>query len=248
MHLCADLLVLQLADKANIASITYLARDDADAVQPGLDAGVALNHGAAEEILSQKPDLIVTGEYSNPTVDKLAAKAGIPIVRLKTANSFADIRAITRQAAAAVGEPARGEAMIAQMDRTLADLARTAPARPWRVAAWSGDSVPGRQTLSNAIIEAAGARNVAALQDNSNYNAFDVEQLLAARPEFLMYGRSDVAHPSLAGEATRHRALRQAYAGRALVYPENLYNCGLPQSARAAAELRQALTKMAGPK
>jgi iron complex transport system substrate-binding protein len=82
--------------------------------------------------------------------------------------------------------------------------------------------------------------------DNDRYNAFGVEQLLAARPEVLMYGRDDVAHPSLAGEATRHRVLRQTFAGRSLSYPESLYNCGVPQSATAAVELRAALAKMTG--
>ena len=41
---------------------------------------------------------------------------------VKNADSFADIRDVVRQVGAAVGAGARAEALIAQMDATLADL------------------------------------------------------------------------------------------------------------------------------
>ncbi len=241
MNECTDLLVLQLVPKARIASVTYRAHDAIRFIQPGLDAGVPINHGSSEEIVGEAPDLIIAGDFSTPVTRRLARAAGAPLIEVKSATSFEDIRAITRQVGAAVGEPERAETLIAQMDRTLAQLAASPPPKPFVVAAWSGDSVPGKKTLANAIIEAAGAINIASRLNNEQYNSFGIEELLAARPDVLMYGQTSKEKPSLTDAGASNRALRGLYAHREITYPETLYNCGVPQSAKAAADLRAAL-------
>src|SRR3569833_2121746 len=50
MMLCNDVLLLMMVPRARIASITYLAHDAVEALLPGADTGVAISHGAAEEI------------------------------------------------------------------------------------------------------------------------------------------------------------------------------------------------------
>ena len=123
----------------------------------------------------------------------------------------------------------------------LATLAALPPRRPVRVIAWSGgDSVPGRETLSGHIIAAAGAVNIAA-RPGQTYSAIDVEELLAARPDALLYGGGGPLKPSVRGEEGQHRVLRRLYAGRRIVYSDIAHTCGLPQSARSALDLRRAL-------
>ena len=244
MNECVDLLVLQLVPPERIASVTYRAHDAVRWIRLGLDAGVAINHGTAEEIVSQNPDLIIAGDFSTPMTRRLARAAGAPLIEVKSATSFEDIRQVLRQVGGAVGEAQRAEAMIRQMDATLAELARTRPAKPFVVAAWSGDSVPGKRTLANAIIEAAGAVNIASKQDNAFYNSFGVEELLAVRPQVLMFGATSSDKPSLTDSGAQNRVLREIYAGRRVTYAETLYNCGLPQSADAAVDLRRALTRV----
>ncbi len=241
MNECTDLMVLQLVPRARIASVTYRAHDAIQKIQPGLDDGVRLNHGTPEEIVAQRPDLIIAGDFSTAVTRRLARASGAPLIEVKSAASFDDIRQITRQIGVAVGESQRAEALIAQMDRTLADLAASAPPKPFVVAAWSGDSVPGRKTLANAIIEAAGAVNIASRLDSERYSSFGVEELLAARPDVLMYAASSAERPSLTDLGAQNRVLRERYAGRRITYPETLYNCGVPQSANAARDLRAAL-------
>lgn len=241
MNECTDLLVLQLAPASRIASVTYRSHDAVKAVRPGLDAGVAINHGEAEEVLREKPDLILTSDFSLGPVRRLARQVGAPLVEVKSATSFDDIRAATRQVGQAVGELERAEALVAEMDRVLATLKASAPPRPYVVAAWSGESVPGKGTLANAIIEAAGAVNVAALIPNERYNSFGLEELLKVRPEVLMYSGKETGQRSLADQVKQHRAIRKLYAGRQVTYAEPLFECGIPQSANAAADLRRAL-------
>jgi iron complex transport system substrate-binding protein len=245
MSQCTDMLLLQLVPRERVASVTYLAAEAAEAIAPGLGKGVPINHGAAEELLAQRPDLILAGDLAAPMTRRIASKLGAPIVVVKTATTFAEIRANVRQVGAAVGEPARAETIIATMDRELAALNASAPKTPYRIVLWTGDSVPGTGTLANSVIAASGAVNIAA-RNTPFYDSFGVEDLMRTRPEALIFGHDDVANPSLTEEALQHRLVRTLYAGRQVAFPESLLNCGVPQSAKAAAALRGAFQRITG--
>lgn len=239
MMLCNDVLLLMLVPKDRIASITYLAHDAVEALLPGADTGVAVNHGTAEEILLQKPDLILAGTDSAPMARKLAKAVGARVVEVEAANSFADIRRIVRQVGEGVGEPGRAHALLAEMDGKLAWLASRQPARPLRVVAWSGSqAVPGRGTLTNEIIAASGADNIAARLPDSRYGSFGLEALLAAWPDAILQGETRWSGPSLQDAQSLHPLIERYWHGRRIAYPDAAYACGLPQSADAAIALR----------
>lgn len=239
MNQCTDLLALQLVPKARVAAVTYLARDGAKALFPGAADGVAVNYGTPEDIIKFRPDLILTGDFSLAVTRRLAREVGAPIVEVKSTRTFDDVRRNLRQVGAAVGEPARAEALIRQMDARLAWLAAHPPVRAVRVVAWDGGAtVPGTDTFANRIITAAGAVNIAA-QPGPIYTGFDVERLLEARPDALLFGGD--GRPLLQSEEGRHRIVRRVFASRRIAYPETAFNCGLPQSAKAAVDLRRQL-------
>lgn len=239
MNQCTDLILLQLVPKARIAGVTYLARDGAQALFPGAAAGVPVNYGTPEDIIRFRPDLILAGDFSLAVTRRLAREVGAPIVEVKSARSFDDVRRTLRQVGAAVGEPARAEALIRRMDAQLAELAAHPPAHPVRVVAWDGgETVPGAATFANRIFQAAGAVNIAA-RPGVTYTGFDVERLLQARPEALLYGGG--TRPLVQNDESRHRVIRRIFAGRRIAYPEVAFNCGLPQSAQAAVDLRRQL-------
>lgn len=242
LNMCNDLILLMLAPRERIASITYLARPAVTALMPGADAGVLTSHGTAEEILREKPDLVLASAWTSPVTRRLAREVGARLVDVDATNSFADIRRVMRAVGDAVGERPRAEALIGDMDRELDALARSRPSRRPRVVAWSGGgSVPGRGTLTDAIISAAGAINIAATQQDGRYSSFGLEELLAARPDMILQGVSSYAQPSLHQGAARHPLIARTFAGRQIDYPDAAYACGLPQSARAASALRSAL-------
>lgn len=245
---CTDLLVLQLAPRSRINSVTYLAHDGAAALFPGADAGIAINHGTPEDIVNLKPDLILAGDFSTALTRSLARRVGARLIEVKSATSFADIRANLRQVGAAVGEPARAERLIGRMDATLAALAADPPPRQRRVVVWSGGTtVPGRDTLTNAIVTAAGARNVAA-RPGPEDATLGVEDLLVAKPEALLHADADPGVRSLTTDQGQHRLVRRLYAGRRLAFNGVVHACGLPQSADSARDLRRALDALpAGP-
>jgi len=241
LNVCTDLLLLQLAPRSRIASVTFLAPQAAKALFPGAADGIALNHGSAEDIVQVKPDLILDSGLGSPLTPAMARRVGARVVEVKNADSFEDIRQILRQVGAAVGAPARAEALIRRMDATLADLAAHPPRRRLRVVAWSGGTaVPGKGSLTDAIITAAGAVNIAA-RPGSAESSFGVEELLVAHPDALLFGGATLGQPSLLTDEGQHRVVRRLYAGRRIAYNDIAHTCGLPQSADAARDLRRAL-------
>ena len=246
LSLCTDQLLLQLVPKERITSVTYLSRSSEYAFLSKEANSVPINYGNAEEILSEHPDLVLAGTFSATPARTLLKRIGTALVEVPPAESFEQIRANTRLVAHAVGAEEKGEALIAEMDATLAELARTAPTRRIAVAGWDGvGNVPAKDTLFDAILTAAGGENVAERLSASAFNGYttvDLEQLVAVHPDILAFGNARVGRLDLSGEQLKHRVVRKLFAGRQITYPETLYSCGLPQSATVAArDLRRAM-------
>jgi len=247
LTMCDDILVLMLVPRMRIASVTFLAHDAARALlPPGADAGVAINHGTAEEIVRQRPDLVIGAPFSAGTARRLARRTGAQVIELPGANSFAEVRERVLALGGVVGERARAAALVRAMDADLARLRATRPARSWRVVVWDGGgSVPGRGTMTDAIITAAGAENLAARFGDARASSFGLEELLAARPDAVLQGDGLYAQPSLHRGSARHPLIDRAFAGRQIRYSDAAYTCGLPQSVAAARALRARLQQVA---
>jgi iron complex transport system substrate-binding protein len=244
LTVCTDRLLMDLAPPERIASISYLSREKAALRLWPEAAHLPVNHNSPEEIVAAKPDLVLTLDYASPAIGALAVKAGLKILTIPEAENFAQIRAMTRQVGDAVGARPRAEALIAKMDATLRDLAASRPARTVRVAGWGGGGyVPGRLSLFNQVLEAAGGTNIAGPQGGY----YDVESLVAARPDVLAYGDDYIDTPSLRLDQNAHPVLLKLYANRRIVYPSALFGCGVPESAQAAKNLRAVLMRAAAP-
>ncbi len=246
LNLCTDQLLLQLVPPERITSVTYLSRLSERSYLTAEAAGVAINYGSAEEVWRQHPDLILAGQVSTPETRALLKRAGAEVVEVPAAENFDQIRSVVRLVAHAVGEDEKGNTLLVQMDRTLAELAATAPAQPIKVASWNaGGDVPGTNTLFDAILTAAGGVNVAARVSpdpgSARLTSFDLEELLSLHPDMLAFGSTRLSRLDLGREQLDHPIIRKYYAGRQIAYPETLYSCGLPQSAAAARDLRRAL-------
>lgn len=237
LKICTDELLMELVPPSRIASVTFLSQESAALKLWPQAARIPINHNSAEEVLAIRPDLILTDSFTTPQMRRLLSQSGARIVEVPPAENFEQIRAATRLVGDAVGERPRADALIAQMDRALNDLAADKPKRAIRVMGWGGGGfVPGRLTLFNAVLEAAGGVNIAA---NDGY--YDVEGLIASRPDVLAYGDDYIDTPSLRVDQNAHPVLLKLFARRRIVYPSALFNCGVPRSALAAVQLRDQL-------
>jgi iron complex transport system substrate-binding protein len=166
LSMCTDELLLELLPPERIASVTYYSRDPDNSYQWPQAAKVPVNWGTVEEVLAEKPDLVLAGTYTTPAARAVLKKLRWPLLEVAPAVNFDQIRAVTRQVAHALRRDAIGESLIAKMDSTLQELADSKPRQIIRVAAWGeGGSIPGRGTLFDAILNAAGGVNIAATLD-----------------------------------------------------------------------------------
>lgn len=238
INLCTDQLALALLPPERIASVTWLSRDPATSRMAAQARRVGVNHGQAEEVVRDRPDLVLAGAYAAGATTALLKRLGYRVLVLQPEEGFADIRRDVRLVAQAVGEPARGEALLARMDATLADLARDR-APPLRVAAWDGAGfAAGPHSLYDAILTAAGARNVAGEAGAHAAGTPEVEALLAAAPQLLVAGEPAFEAPDRRSDVAHHPLVRRYWGDRTLIVPQPAYLCGTPFSADAAVSLR----------
>jgi iron complex transport system substrate-binding protein len=246
LNLCTDQLLMALVAPARIASITWLSRSEGDPELLPIARHLPVNHGSAEEVLAQRPDLVVAGRFTTGTTRALLRKVGVPLLEVDSASDWEGVRRITREVAAAVGEAARGEALLQQMDATLAQLAHQRRA-PLRAIGWSGagDDVPGRDTMFNTILETAGAINLGA---RAGAGSFDLEQVLHAAPQVLLRGAAYAGKPALRNEVAHHRVLRALPGVATVEYPEAVYGCGVPSAAQLAVGLADRFAQLGMPR
>jgi iron complex transport system substrate-binding protein len=243
LNLCSDELVLTLVPPGRITSVTVLARDVEESYLAQAAARVPVNRGTAEEVLRQRPDVVIAGTYTTPATRALLTSAHVNLVEVAPAETFAQIRAVTRTVGVAVGESARAEELIARMDAQLAWLASHPPEHPFRVAAWDGGgSSPGRGTLYDTVLEAAGGRNVMA---EEGYSTFGTEELLRSAPDLLLQGASESSSPGRRDDVLRHPLVLAYWRDRRVIIPQALYTCGTPFSSEAAMQLRRAIDEKA---
>lgn len=242
LNLCTDELVLRLADRANIASITWLSKDRISANVVDLAADVPVNHGLAEEIIPLDPDLVVAGSFTARTAVAMLKATRFPVTEFGVAHSLADVRLGIRKMAALVGEPARGEDLVASFDRRLAEIGAPAPGRrPTALVFNANGFTVGAGTLVDDIMTRAGLDNVAAHMKLGNYSQLPLEIAVRSDVDILIISARRDGPPSLATALLDHPVLSKlGPKTHIVVLPTNLWSCGGPEVAEAIARLRAA--------
>ena len=240
LKICTDELLMDLVPPSRIASVTFLSREKAALKIWPQAAQIPVNHNSAEEVLVTRPDLILTDSFTTGQMRRILVQSGARLVEVPPAENFEQIRAVTRLVGDAVGMRPKAEALIARMDADLRDLAAHRLKTMLTVADWGGGGfVRGTGGLFDAMLTAAGGRNI----ERGSFGFYDVEALIAAHPDALIYGNTYSGTASLRADQDLHPALLKRYAGRRITYAA-LYGCGVPQSAAIARQLQDALLKV----
>ena len=234
MNLCTDQLVLMLADPGQVVSVSYLAARPEDSLLADRTAGLVLNHAQSEEVLLLKPDLAVAGLCTTRFTVRILKKLGVPVLDLPPAETFADVRENIRAVAAALGTQARGETLIAAMDRRIEALAgRVSGLRaaglpsPRALIYRAGGFTLGRETFAGELLTLAGYRNAAEEYGIRAWGAVPVGAVLRLKPDVLVVGVYREAAPSLARDITEHPALKHRMP-QIVEVPTRYWDCGIP--------------------
>lgn len=234
INLCTDQLLLLLADRSRILSISHLGADPAASALADEAAGIPVNRGSAEEALALRPDLVLSGIYQQHGTNRLIAAFGVPVFEMQPAASLPQALAQIRALGDAVGETARAEALAADIARRLAALPAPSTRKTALVVQPNGLTT-GRHTLANDVIEAAGFRNLAAEAGIESWGALTLERILLLRPDLLVLNDQSQRQRSLGQQLLAHPALTSAQAR--LEIPADLWTCPGPALAEAAERL-----------
>lgn len=242
LNLCADELLLRLVEPGRIASVTWLARDPRGSTVAAIAAGIPVNRGLAEEIVPLHPDLIVGGKYTTRTAAGLLKRLNAPLVELDVPQTPEDVAGQIRALARTVGEPERGEALIAAM---MARYAAAAPApgdrRPTAVVLRPNGFVAGPGTLTDAVMARAGLKNMAGQLPGGGFGPLPLEAILLGGTERLIVDDAPGRPPSLANAVLHHPAVAAlSRRVRTVTVPSRLLTCAGPQNAEAAVLLAAA--------
>lgn len=233
LNLCADQLVMALADRDQIAGLTRYAGDPQMSAAASTSRGLPVLRGSAEEIVAIDPDLVIGMPARRSPAIAVLKRHKYPALDLKSPDSYAAIQRSIRSVALAVGHPQRGEAMIARMDAQMAGLPRSR--RPIVAAYYQRRGyLTGTGTLIDDLMTRTGVTNLAGKLKRPALSQISLEELAAARPDYLIV---DTATDKVVDEGTammHHPVLRDIPR---IGIPQAWTVCGGPAYVKAARAL-----------
>lgn len=218
---CADQYVMALADGENILAVSPAAASEYSYLADRAD-GLAALRPTGEQVLLADPDLVIRQWGGGYNAAAYLDRFGIPVAQVSFGTTVDSVRENLRRIADALGAWPRAEALIADMDRRLARVrAGHAPraARPYGLYVTPGGVTSGAGTFVHTMMEAAGVRNIMAVDGKTGWRGINLEAL-ALRPPDLIIGAffdlksNHVNHWSIA----RHSFLKDMMATTPTVF------------------------------
>ena len=229
--LCTDQLLLVIAEREQIASLSIWAQDENMSYMIDAVGDIPLNRSSVEEVIRFEPDLVVASEFVARDTVKFLRQLGYPVKQLPVATSVAQIYRQLETFGEWTGNQQRAQATIARMRSRIADIHARYAERPTRsVIVYSPNGFTiGANTLEDDLFKQAGYRNLAAEMGIEGFQAISLEKLVASDPDVLQIDRSLSRQDSLATAYLGHPVLTRLTRQREyLDIPTRLRICAGP--------------------
>lgn len=175
---------------------------------------------SAEGILALRPTLVVANEEAGPpAVLHQIEGAGVRVARIQPARSEAGAYALYRSVAAAVGQPAAGEALATRVQRDLQRVRAAIPrGRAPRVLFLYARGprflhVFGQQSAGDEMLRLAGAQN--AVTGFTGAKPLTAESVVGAAPDVILVPQRGIASLGGVDGVLALPGLAETPAGRA---------------------------------
>ncbi|HEX8433324.1 MAG TPA: ABC transporter substrate-binding protein [Longimicrobium sp.] len=232
---CADQFVMALAPRESIVGVSHRA-DDPDSWLRTRAAGLPVRRASFEAVWDARPEVVVRYWGGDPRLLRALETRGVRVVTVEEATDFAGVRANVGRVAGALGRTAEGDRLTARMADQLASAQGA-----WRgqdaLYLTPGAYTAGRGTLVDAVLGAAGLRNV---ETRAGFRPAPLEALLLNPPGAVVRGFWDTARFSR-WSLGRHGGLLQMLRARtAADLPGAVLGCPGPMAADGARMLAEA--------
>lgn len=235
-NLCADQLLLALADPGQIAGLSPYAVNPLLSVMTEKAASFPRLDWDAESVVNLAPDLVLGGPSHRPIHAMLSAM-GIRVVDVALIRNIADARRQTIEVGQLVGHPERGEELARQIEQAEARLVAAAIKPPMTALVIQREGYrEGPASLASAMLSIAGLRP----PDRSSSGAggfmaaeqggfVSLEHLLTSGPDVLVLQDPPREARDQGALFITHPALLTRYGpNRRIDLPERYTLCGGP--------------------
>ena len=245
-NLCADQLVLALADPGQIAGLSPYAADASLSVMAEAARAYPRLDWQAESTIALGPDLVLIGDTDRPVTKHLLQAQGLRLHEITLIDDFSTARRQIEEVAAVLGHPERGAALLAAIDAARARL-DAAPRAPFATALLvnRGGYTAGSHSLAAVLLAEAGLKPPAgALPGYGGY--VPLERLLVLHPDVIVLNSLPTEAHDEGSYNLLHPALAAMYPPeRRLVLPTRYTLCGGPALVEAFDYLAAMLTRLA---
>ena len=232
INLCADELLLTLADPAQIAGLSTYATDPVMSFTAEQAKAFRHDVAEAEQVVELDPDLVLAGRFTKRATREMLTRLGYRIVLLDAVKSVDESVAQIRTIAALVGHPERGEALAADIEaarQRAATAGMTAAERPTAAVYQRRGYVSGGDTLAGELLSIAGFANGGGALAGERGGFVPLERIVADPPDFIVVASASRRAEDQGSALLAHPALADLYPpGRRIVLPERLTVCGGP--------------------
>jgi iron complex transport system substrate-binding protein len=244
-NLCADQLVLALADPEQIAGLSPYAADPSVSVLADRARRYRRLDWQAESTIALGPDLVLIGDTDRPITKRLLRAQGLRLHEITLVSDLTVARHQVEEVAAVLGHPKRGAKLIADIEAARARLA-AAPRPPFTTALLvnRGGYTAGARSLAAVLLEEAGLK--APPGAPPGYGGYvPLERLLALHPDVIVLNNEPTDAHDQGSTNLTHPALAAAYPPeRRLVLPTRYTLCGGPALIAAFDYLAATLTRL----
>jgi iron complex transport system substrate-binding protein len=245
-NVCADQLVVALADAQQIAGLSPYATDPMLSAVAKEAKSYRRLDWQAESTIPLKPDLVFTGAWVRAATRQMLTRLGIRVVQLDLVTDIASARAEIVRVADLLGHPARGAQLAAKLDAARARLAAVPRTRySTALVIDQGRFTAGIETIAAALLAEAGLRPPEGAP--AGFGGFvPLEKLLMLKPD-LVFLKDPPGAPNDQGALYfTHPALRALYPPeRRIALPEKFSMCGGPALIAAADYLAAVMARLA---
>jgi iron complex transport system substrate-binding protein len=230
INLCADELLIELADPTQIAALSPYATDANLSYVAAEAARFRHDADTAEIVVEIGPDLVFAGRFTKLATRTMLTRLGYRVVLLDAARSVNQSIAQIREVAEIVGHPERGEKLIAEIESASERASASSyKAKPTAAIYQRRGYVTGAETLTGELLTTVGLTNKGASLAGQTGRFVPLERLVADGPDYLVVATPE-ADPEDQGTALlAHPALAVLYPPeKRIVLPERLTVCAGP--------------------
>ena len=228
MNVCADQLLIPLADPEQILGLSRYSRDAWQSFAADDARRYPILSGGAEDVLVLRPDIVVAGLFDKRSTRELLKAKGLRLAEFSVPRNLDEVKAQIRQMGDLVGHPERADAQIARLDDAVARARQAVTRRAYRVLLLARRGwVTGTDSLLSSLLAETGLVNAAGDLGIGFGGFAPLETIVNLKPDLIVVSdASDRAEDD--GRAfLLHPALERFYPpSRRIVIPDRLTVCG----------------------